>query len=166
MLREEHPYSPSRKAGYLPGMQTHLYSPRRSKHVPSFSQGFEAHSLMLTSQRGPVYPLAQSQTKEPTVLRHWPPCSHKCATANTQIEQVSHYLRPYNFPNSKFGRQLFYSGNRVLNWPSNAQSSLDISHIFTPCNDETFTAFFDAFQASCDVGALSSFGKNGDLECR
>lgn len=47
----------------------------RSRHVPSFWHGLEAHSLTSCSQRGPAYPRTQLQVKEPSVFTHWPPCS-------------------------------------------------------------------------------------------
>ena len=57
-------------------MQTQVNRPRLSRHVPSFRQGSEAHSLMLISQRGPMKPMAQSQRYDPSVLTHVEPCSH------------------------------------------------------------------------------------------
>jgi hypothetical protein len=57
-------------------MQMQRKPPRSSMHVPSFWHGFDSHSLMLISQRGPPKPLGQSQWKDPGVFTHTPSCSH------------------------------------------------------------------------------------------
>jgi hypothetical protein len=60
----------------LPGIQMHRNAPLSSRQVPSFLQGSEKHSFMLTSHRGPVNPTIQSQRKLPGVFTQDPPCSH------------------------------------------------------------------------------------------
>ena len=60
----------------IPSMQTQVNLPRSSRQVPSLRQGFEAHSLMSISQRGPVKATGQSQRYDPCVFKHFPPCSH------------------------------------------------------------------------------------------
>lgn len=57
-------------------MQTQRNPPLSSRHVPSFLQGLESHSLMLISHRGPVKPFVQLQWNDPGVLTHVPSCSH------------------------------------------------------------------------------------------
>lgn len=56
-------------------MQTQRNPPLSSRHVPSFLQGFESHSLILISHRGPVNPLVQLQWNDPGVFTQVPSCS-------------------------------------------------------------------------------------------
>lgn len=59
----------------LPGMHTQRNPPLSSRQVPSFLQGFESHSLILISHRGPVNPLVQLQWNDPGVFTQVPSCS-------------------------------------------------------------------------------------------
>ena len=61
----------------LPGIQAHVNSPIPSKHVASFWQGSDSHSLILIVHSRPVIPGGQSQRKLPGVLTQVPPCSHR-----------------------------------------------------------------------------------------
>lgn len=62
--------------GYSPGMQIQWKSPIWSKHVASFMQGLDMHSLMSNSQRGPTKPRWHLHWNEPLVFIHFPACSH------------------------------------------------------------------------------------------
>lgn len=66
----------NQSAIYKPGMQTHRNVPGSSRQLPSFWQGWDSHSFMLVSHRGPVNPWLQLQANEPGMLTQIPLCSH------------------------------------------------------------------------------------------
>ena len=64
-----------------PAGQVHTNPFSRSWHVPPWTQGLRAQSLMLISQWAPVNPGRQRHTRFGPRFRHWPPVGYTQATS-------------------------------------------------------------------------------------